>query len=89
MTENTNGETKPASENEGNGGKDQPQMAENKEEDVEGMDTKAKGLMHLLQSSSVRRRETIHFHFLSPLSNRLSCKVIRRPYVGENEKAAG
>ncbi|CAI7674139.1 unnamed protein product [Penicillium manginii] len=53
MTENTNGETKPASENEGNGGKDQPQMAENKEEDVEGMDTKAKGLMHLLQSSSL------------------------------------
>lgn len=52
MTELTNGETKPASDNEGDTSNDGKPKDEN--EDVEGMDAKAKGLMHLLQSSSVR-----------------------------------
>ncbi|CAI7642792.1 unnamed protein product [Penicillium pancosmium] len=51
MTELTNGETKPVSDSEGTGGQDQ--STEKKDEDIEGMDTKAKGLMHLLQSSSL------------------------------------
>lgn len=69
MTELTNGETKPVSDNEGNSGQDQ--SAENKDEDVEGMDTKAKGLMHLLQSSSVSRREASQSDYFPPVSNRV------------------
>lgn len=51
MTELTNGETKTVSDNEGNSAQAHPVTTI--DEDVEGMDNKAKGLMHLLQSSSV------------------------------------
>ncbi|KAJ5224813.1 SNF2-related protein [Penicillium citrinum] len=51
MTELTNGETKPGSDNEGDSSKDGKKGDKN--EDIEGMDAKAKGLMHLLQSSSL------------------------------------
>jgi hypothetical protein len=80
MTEPTNGETKPVSDGEGNGGQDQ--STEKKDEDIEGMDTKAKGLMHLLQSSSVSRRRAFQPDYFPPVSNRVSYKVIRRPHVG-------
>lgn len=80
MTELTNGETKPMSDNGGNTGQDQ--STEKKDEDVEGMDTKAKGLMHLLQSSSVSRRRAMQPDYFPPVSNRVFYKVIRRPHVG-------
>lgn len=79
MSESSNGETKAVPDGEKRGA--QAQSTEDNTNDIEGMDTKAKGLMHLLQSSSVSCR-VCSVNFLLASSDLFALEVVCCPHVG-------